>query len=651
MDAPARPPRRSSFWPCAALAAALAAVKAVGLGPPREPAWGLDLAAVAHADVLFALGLFATAEAGLLLAAHRPRIARAIVGFVLVFGALAVCWAVANLTAVEYFSRPITVPLFRLVGAWRNIVSSIGARLTPAVLVELVVLPSGYVALALALARFAPRAGRRGVVGAALAAALFAGVGDWRLATEWRHRDQGIAESPHWALLASALAEAAGPRAPSLPASFPPEFARDFEAPGERPAAGFFAPPEGRARPRNVILIVLESTGAKYLGVYGSAYATTPNLAREAAQSLVFDRVSSHEGYTFCSMVALTYSVFPGLPWHYLAAPAGVPTLADVLAARGYRAAFVHSGDLQWEGEYTLLEGHGFGDVWDYRDLGCPRMSSWGAEDGCAIDGMVRWIDRDPARPFFLMCWTDQSHDPYELSPGEPVIDFFAGAPRPPHADELGRYLNVIHTVDRHLGRLFEALRARGLADDTLVVITGDHGEAFGAPHDARGHGAALYEECVRVPLILWNPRLFAPGGRSDAIGGHKDVNATILDVLGIEPPARWQGRSLFDPGRPPRAYAMAGSGGDECLLGVREERWKYVFSPVRGREKLFDLARDPDEQRNLAEEEPEVCDRLRERVAAFVAAEQAYMADLDRARAAATSRTAAAAGSAPSPP
>jgi len=147
-------------------------------------------------------------------------------------------------------------------------------------------------------------------------------------------------------------------------------------------------------------------------------------------------------------------------------------------------------------------------------------------------------------------------------------------------------------------------------------VITGDHGEAFGDPHDAWGHGSRLWEENVRVPLMIWSPRLFPEAARSATIGGHVDVNPTVADLLGLPPAPSWQGRSLFAPGRPPRTYFYAVR--DSYLLGVRDDAWKYVYDATRGRVALYDLGGDPDESRNLAEGAPELCRRLRSRLAAW---------------------------------
>ena len=228
---------------------------------------------------------------------------------------------------------------------------------------------------------------------------------------------------------------------------------------------------------------------------------------------------------------------------------------------------------------------------------------------------VFKFIDQDPKRPFYVKAWTISSHHPYEPSPSHAMVDFFKGA-LPPDDYDLGRYLNTLNDVDEKLGQLLDGLRQRGLADDTLVAITGDHGEAFGDPHATWGHGARLYQENINVPFLLWNPRLFAKGRRSRTVGSHVDINPTLANLLGIPPAPSWQGRSLFDPDRSPRAYFYAAN--DDYLLGVREGDWKYIYNVTRGRDELYDLSKDPDEHRNLAAENQDKCRRLRQRLSAW---------------------------------
>ena len=207
-------------------------------------------------------------------------------------------------------------------------------------------------------------------------------------------------------------------------------------------------------------------------------------------------------------------------------------------------------------------------------------------EDRCAVDGMIQFIEKDPAQPFFLMAWSQQTHHPYEPTPGVPMLEFVRESTVDGY--DLGRYLNVLHETDRHIERLFDTIRRAGLEQDTLIVVTGDHGQAFGDPHDSYMQGRTVYEEDVNVPLLLWYPRRFKAAARSATIGSHIDLAPTIADLAGFPAAPDWQGRSLFDPRRTPRAYFYVAE--DHFTLGVREENWKYIFDLREGAEELYDL-------------------------------------------------------------
>src|SRR3954466_1979733 len=121
------------------------------------------------------------------------------------------------------------------------------------------------------------------------------------------------------------------------------------------------------------------------------------------------------------------------------------------------------------------MDHRGFDEVMDHRQLPCTTLlSSWGREDRCVVDGMIRFMEKDPARPFFMMAWTQQTHHPYEPTPGVPLIDFVRHGVI--DAYDLNRYLNVLHETDHQVARLFDAIRRAGLEQDTLIVVTGDHG-------------------------------------------------------------------------------------------------------------------------------------------------------------------------------
>jgi arylsulfatase A-like enzyme len=619
---PARAPvslLRAGLW----LAALLVGAKAVLLDPPRSWRWALDLAAVSLQDVLFALAAGAAGELAARAASRQPVLARVARGTALGFLTFCAFYTVLAVGVFQYFSRPLSYDLLLLVRNAAAIQSSVAERLTPPMVTAFVCVPAVFLAVAWRTCR------RRGAPRWALVAAgVWIAAGAWEYAPQEDDEGSGrLALNPHVELIRSTVVGLCGSRQVAFPKDFPPEDLAEFRTLKTRGAtAGGFAPLPGAARPRNVIVVVLESVGARYMSLYGSRYETTPNLAAESRHALVFDNFYSHLGYTFCSFMAIASSIHPGLPWCY--APTTErptpPSLASVLRARGGRTVYLQSGDMDWNGGETWIKGFGFDEAHDYREFGCPRLSPESAEERYLVDRLLRWIDAKRGQPFLAVCWTDQTHDPYTPSPSVKPVEFLPRKPGDARSADLSRYLNALRETDRQLGRLFAALRERGLADETLVVVTGDHGEAFREPHRQRGHGFSLYEEDVHVPLMLWNPRLFPSGRRVATIGSHMDLNPTIADLLGFAPSGDWQGRSLFDPARPPRAYFVASVG--DYLFGVREERWKYILNTTRGREMLFDLARDPDEQRNLAAAERERCRRLRQRIAAWVSFEGEFL-------------------------
>lgn len=626
------PARRSALWPCLLLALVLFSAKAVAWSlpepnPKRLGEYVTDLSVSSHEDLLFALGLFALAETALVLSRRRPRLHAVAWWAFVAAGVASAVYAVASVQIFSYLRSPLTYRLLYLAGDAKTMRSSVGSFLSPGLVVAFVAVPLLWLSGAL-LAHRLPGPPRRAWIRLALVAALLAHAGWWRQVSlgRWGDRsDRLIAASPHWALVASFVAEIGGGGTPSLDVPVLAEDLREMEPP-RAPGSTFRA----AERPRNVVLVVLETTGTRYLGLYGSRYPTTPRLQAEAAHALVFDNVYTHVGLTANAMASLTLSLYPYMTWReYTVEHPDFPgtTLAELFRARGHRTAFLHPGDLGYVNQEGFLRNRGFQALLDMGELSPGQASSsWGAEDRVAVDGALRWLDEEPGAPFFLQIWTSQSHHPYEPSAGVPFIDFFAGGELPPDDYDLGRYLNTLHEMDAQMGRLFDGLRERGIADDTLVVLVGDHGEGFGHPHRTWGHGFRLYEEGIHVPFVVWNPRLVPEGRRLPTIGGHADVNPTVADLMGMEPAPSWRGRSLFDPARPPRTCFYAAN--DDYLLGLREGRLKYIYNVTTGREEVYDLEADPDEQTNLASTRPEAeRARFRQRLAAWKEASGRHLA------------------------
>lgn len=433
--------------------------------------------------------------------------------------------------------------------------------------------------------------------------------------------DRRIADNPHYALSMSFIKNWFGADVIHFNENFPPEFADDFKTVAHRNGA---APtPNLPRKPKNVIVIISESVGYQMLSPYGAEFNTWPNIQAETQNALVFDNYYSHIGNTANSLVSILLSVYtPPLDFHEITKKR--PTLKGVTAPQvlkplGYRTAFLSAGDNDFSGQSELLKNRGFDAVWDFRQSGATPHFSWGVADKYLVDMTLKFISQDSEKPFFIYAWTQGTHHNYEPYEGQEIVDFKVDEKKWKGMSwDLDRYLNALREEDRQIGRLLNELRARHLDDDTLVVITGDHGEAFGYPHEAYGHSGKIHQEDVHVPFIIWSPALFKNAPRNTtAVGGHVDLTPTILDLLNIPLPETWQGASLLSPNRPNRAYFYGVM--DNHLIGVREGDFKYIYNATEGYEFLYNLKSDPNEKSNLAKQYPDLCNTLRQRLAAWV--------------------------------
>jgi lipoteichoic acid synthase len=338
--------------------------------------------------------------------------------------------------------------------------------------------------------------------------------------------------------------------------------------------------------PRNVLMIIMESVGSPRLQIYNAPHKDTPEMLRLSRNAMVFNRIYVAQAYTSAAMSALFCSLYPQFGWKPISRSApeiNVPGLADILLQHGYATAFLHSGQLDFDHEDEFLRHHGFGEVVGKND------DAIASADGELLSQATAWIRSHSKAPFFLALWTQDTHHPYFA---DTAHDYGVSDPN------LNRYLNAVHSTDALIGQLTDVLDKMGLGDDTLVVITGDHGEAFGE-HGQNAHNWTVYDEEMRVPLLLVNRRMFSREERVDRLGRQIDIAPTILALLGYDQPSSWQGNSLFSADAVDHAYLFSRYG--NYTFGLVDNHFKYVYDFNRDRAELYDLPADRLEMRDLS--------------------------------------------------
>jgi arylsulfatase A-like enzyme len=381
-------------------------------------------------------------------------------------------------------------------------------------------------------------------------------------------------------------------------------------------AAAFGTVPAAPARPPNVVIVLLDAVRADHLPIHGYPRDTAPFLTSLAARSVVFDRAYSSSGWTSPATASLFTSLHPfqhGVVWsirrtredrfRFSRVPDEVETIAEALKKAGY-ATFAVS-----DNPSASARG-GF-------EAGFDRFESASEKSATAVNRRVKQWRADLAggRPYFLYLHYMDAHEPY-LPQGRAFDEFMKDGRPNPRRDFVAAYDSEIRLLDSKVQGLFEAL---GWKEDTILIVTSDHGEGF-HDHGLVGHANSLYDELMRVPLIVYSGgRGFTPGRVSVPVG-HVDVLPTLREIAGLPPDPRNVGWSLV-----PLLRAGRWDRGERPLLAhlVEFDEKHEVRAVVLGRYKLverqpgpaelFDLEADPGESRDLAGRHPEIVARLRD--------------------------------------
>jgi lipoteichoic acid synthase len=341
-----------------------------------------------------------------------------------------------------------------------------------------------------------------------------------------------------------------------------------------------------------------------------------PNLNALAQKALVFENAYAVYPESIKGLYSVLCSTFPAFdsqPEEY--ANVDCRSVASVLGDAGYRTAMFHSGRFGYLGMESIIRNRGFQTLEDAGDIAGNHNSSFGVDEPATVARMLAWIDGLPrGQRFFLNYLPIAGHHPYATPERGP----FAGTA------EVDQYRNALHYGDLSLGTLMEGLRARGLEQNTIWVIYGDHGEAFRQHEGNYGHTFFLYEENVHVPFLIAVPAVMHRQERVRDVASLVDTAPTILDLMGIAPPENYQGRSMLSPA--PR-MAMFFTDYSLGLLGLRDGRWKFIYETGSGRVRLFDLDRDPRETVDVSARETARASRYARVASAWSTAQKSYIA------------------------
>lgn len=370
------------------------------------------------------------------------------------------------------------------------------------------------------------------------------------------------------------------------------------------------------ARAPLVVLYLTDTLRADHLGVYGYARATSPQLDAFAKEAVVFDQAIAQASWTKPSVASIFTSLLPGR--HRVVQlrdplEPSLTTLAEMLYGKGFATGAAVGNSV------IYLEGHNFEQGFDYFAgiHGADDKPSKDPKARDVVDAALQWLDARAGSPAFLYVHTMDPHVPY--SPPPPFDQMFEPHPLPdrPAADPrhdnresadrermIAQYDGDVAYNDQQFGRFVSELKARGRYDGALVIFVADHGEEF-QDHGQWLHGRSVFDELVRIPLVVKFPGGEYAGRRVPQQVQEIDLLPTILESLGLPVPAppALAGRPIQGvlggtASEPPAISEISHRG--IVALGVRTSKDKYVqrFSPEED-ELYFDLLKDPREQDN----------------------------------------------------
>lgn len=402
----------------------------------------------------------------------------------------------------------------------------------------------------------------------------------------------------------------------------------------------------------NVIVILVESLRSDRLISLGSTRSILPNVDHLGQKSLVFSNAYSQSSHSDYADLCPLSSLYPLRSSSHHFYPKKIPypriLLYDILKPLGYKTAIFSSQDERWgnmdnflntgnldiffhapsfSGERLTFEE----DTVAYDYFKRQKTKAGKIEDRYTVAAAVRWIENQKGSPFFIYMNLQRSHFPYKIPENFPrrfepsTINFhvrFGSFPKGKTPIMINAYDNSLSYVDFQLKTLFEYLNKKGLLKKTIIVLSGDNGQAF-YEHDVACHATKLYEEVIKVPLVLYAPNIQA--GIDHRFVQHVDVPPTILGLLNLPPHPIFQGKNILKDNLTHRSIFITAQAGIIQQDAIIRNGQKLIIDFSSQTSYLYDLNRDPKERDNLVGKNPDVYQYLLSRVLEYRESQLSY--------------------------
>ena len=405
----------------------------------------------------------------------------------------------------------------------------------------------------------------------------------------------------------------------------------------------------------NVILLIVESLRADQLRAYGGRREVMPAIEALSGESRVFSNSytqASHTDYATVVPLSSHYPLRSTTIHAYPKDPAYPRVLIyDILKAIGYRTAIFSSSNEYWSGMINFLQTGSVERFFHAANFKGPTyvaegdtgLAQWvkttkhagSVDDRFTVGEAIQWIEGLDKNPFFLYVNFQNSHVPYVVPKDFPrrfsvtQTDFpirFGHIPEDKVEAAKNVYADSLAYVDMQIDRLFRYLKKSGRWENTVVVLTGDHGQAF-YEHGFAAHASAIYNEVMKVPLIIRAPQLNP--GIDARPAQHVDILPTILALLGLPAHPSAQGVSLVEPRvNENRSIYLVAQTPLAHQYGIVRSRFKLVYDGESRRYALYDLVSDPGETKDVAASHKEDVHDLANRLQTWRKLQIDYYAD-----------------------